>query len=136
MELRVRRPNVDDIPEIEDIAKKKQWPLVQTWERAAVIEKKTEADKEIGTSGNLTAFGVLRGNCEAVLYLDKDIPLKEKITSLDVLMRAAVSDAKELKQDEIYVFAEDEEFARILMKHFKFRRAKGVPLIMDLNYGE
>lgn len=116
--LILRRPKVDDLPELEDLAR--NHPLPNKFEHAAVIEK----------NDDVIALGVLRSNLEAILYCTGTT--REKVESLKQLIRQAKTDAISLNFDTIDVLAEDEEFAQILIKHFGFRKAKGVPLILDL----
>lgn len=118
---KLRRPVTDDIPEITDIADKYQdHPLPTKFDSAAVVEK----------YGDIVAFAVLRRNVEALLYIEGNP--RDKVEALKLLIEQAKSDAKVLHHEEIYVFAKDKEFANILIKHFNFRKAEGVPLILDL----
>jgi hypothetical protein len=119
--LILRRPTVDDLPEIEDLAKKySNNPLPNKFVHAAVIEK----------DDNVISFGVIRYIMEALLYADGSD--RDKVESLKQLIRKAKSDAISAKTDAIYTFAESEEFAAILEKHFGFRRLTSIPLIMEL----
>jgi hypothetical protein len=117
---RLRRPRISDIPVIQDIAEDYDFPLPDKFEAAAVVE----------CQGNVVAFGVLRTDAEAILYCKGTV--REKSKSLIKLMAKAIEDAKALGHNDIYLFAWDEKFADILVKHFGFRRAKGIPLILDL----
>jgi hypothetical protein len=120
--MQIRRPTIDDIPEIEDIAKKySNNPLPDKFISAAVIENNQD----------IKAFGVLRNHIEALLYCDGTD--REKVESLRLLMHRAVMDAQACKTvSELYVYAQDEKFAQILIKHYGFRKADGIPLILDL----
>jgi len=118
--MELRRPSVEDVPEIEDIAKKGDHTLPDGFECAAVVENNDQ----------IIAFGVLRTNIEALLYCIGTE--RERVTALNALINTAKADAKRLGHVDILVFARDEQFAKLLIKHFNFRRAKGVPLILDL----
>ena len=118
--LILRRPKIDDLPEIEDLAKGyENNPLPSKFEHAAVVE-----------GDDIVAFGVVRSNLEAILYCT-GTP-KEKVEALKQLIRQARTDALCLGFNSLDVLAQDEAFAQVLIKHFGFRRAVGIPLILDL----
>lgn len=119
--LILRRPNLEDLPEIEDLSRKyENNPLPDRYAHAAVIEK----------NDSIISFGVLRYILEALLYCDGSD--REKIESLKFLIRQAKTDAIESNADSIYVFAQNEEFANILEKHFGFRKCSSIPMILEL----
>lgn len=126
MKIRTRRPTPEDVPEIKDLAKNYDFPLVDKFDQAAVV---TKINPESCTE-DIVAFAVIRRICEGILYVTGE--KRESVLALNELIELAKSDAKFLNHEEIYIFAQDEEFARILEKHFNFRRAKGVPMILDL----
>jgi len=119
--LILRRPKIDDIPELGDIASKyTDNPLPDNFVSAAVIEQ----------SDDVIAFGVLRNHLEALLYAtgrDRDI-----VGSLKLLINQAIIDARECKIDSIYIYAQDENFAKVLENKFSFRRINTIPMILDL----
>lgn len=118
----VRRPRIEDVEQIEQIAEGygETNPLPSEFETAAVYENNVN---------KIIAFGCLRV-IEILLYITGNN--KEKVLAIKNLLMIAVSDAKKLKHENIYVFAEDEHFARILEKHFNFRRLNGIPMILNL----
>lgn len=119
--IHLRRPTVDDIPEIQDIASiNPSNPLPDKFVEAAVIEK----DKEV------ISFGVVRYILEALLYTDGSD--RDKVESLKQLIRQAKTDAISHNADSLYVFAQDEEFANILEKHFGFRKLTSIPMILEM----
>lgn len=120
--MNLRRPKVDDIPFIEDIAKNYvNHPLPQKFVDAAVVEKEDA----------IVSFGVMRYIMEALLYADGTD--RDKVESLKQLIRQAKTDAFNRNVDSFYVFAQSEEFASILEKHFGFRRLTSIPMIMELS---
>lgn len=119
--INLRRPKEEDVPQIQKIAEEKEFPLPEKFESAGVISR---GDKVL-------AFGVLRSNIEAIIYCDGS--RRDKVESLVALIEQAKEDSKALGFSEVYVFAEDEQFAKFLVNRFKFRLCKGVPLILDLD---
>lgn len=120
--LKIRRPREADVKRIQEIAAQNNSnPLPNKFETAAVV-----------LNDSLIAFGVNRVHFEALFYLDNTVSKREKVNALKKIMEIGILDAKGSGIEEIHVFAETEQFAEILIKHFGFRRAKGVPLIRDL----
>lgn len=119
-ELILRRPTLNDLPEIQDIGVRSRHPLPDKFKEAAVIEK----------DGSIISFGVVRYIMEALLYCEGSD--RDKVESLKQLIRQAKTDAISNSSDSIYVFAETEEFAKILEKHFSFRKCSGIPMILEL----
>lgn len=117
----IRRPKVSDSDRIHEIAKNHDYPLVNTFETASV----TTDDED-----KLLCFGVLRSNIEAILYCDGN--RLQKAESIKLLIEQGILDAKKLGYSDIYLFAQDNNFADFLKKHFGFRDALGVPLILDI----
>lgn len=118
--LILRRPLSKDIPEIEDLGKASSHPLPDRFLDAAVIEKNKD----------VIALGVTRSILEALLYSTGSD--RDKVESLKQLIRQAKTDGLTRGCDSIYVFAESEEFAKILEKHFEFRRLNSIPMMLDL----
>ena len=112
--MKLRRPVVEDIDEIEKFA---QEPLPGMFVEAAVIE----------CESGIIAFGAIRSSMEAILFPSGT--LRQKVQSLKLLLKKAEEDV--LKYDTynyIDVFAKNQEFADILIKHFGFHRIEGIPL--------
>src|SRR5678815_4773918 len=105
--MRLRRPKVTDLEQIEVIAKTYQFPLVETFRTAAVTED----------NGGVKSFSITRFILEGVIYLGGR--KRDKAKSLDLIISQAISDAKELGEDQVYVFADDPKFASILEKRYK-----------------
>lgn len=117
--LNLRRPIAEDIERIEEIAKQSNHPLVRKFDQAVIAE-----------NGRVIAFGVNRTICESIFYGSGS--KKERGEALREMIKVAVIDAKRYGFDDIYTFAENEQFAEIMIKHFAFRRIKSIPLILDL----
>lgn len=118
--LMMRRPNLEDLAAIEDLGKKVNHPLPEKFDRAAIVEKGDE----------LISLGVVRHILEALLYTSGSD--RDKVESLKQLIRQAKTDSLMMNADSIYVFAQNEEFAKILEKHFDFRRLTSIPMILEL----
>lgn len=116
----IRRPKEDDLPEIEDLARRyTSNPLPTSFVSASVVER----------FDDITAFGVLENHLEAILFCDGTN--RDKVEALKLLINQAIIDARSVKHDALYVYAIDEDFAKILEK-FGFRRINKVPMILDL----
>ena len=107
-----------DIEQIEMLGTENN-PLPNNFETAAVCE-----------NGKVFSFGATRNICEALFYAIGS--RRERVVALTQMIDLAKYDVKKLGFDQIYVFAENNEFAEILIKHFKFRKLESVPLVLDL----
>lgn len=117
----IRIPKPEDYPKIEELAKKYDFPLPDSFVRAFVTE----------VGGEVTSFCVLRHNIEALFYRGEG--KKTTVLSIDHFVSEGSKVAKALGHKDVLVFAQDEQFAQVLERRYKFRRAKGVPLILDLD---
>lgn len=118
--MNLRRPKVEDLQGIEELAKSYNFPLVDSFTTAAVTE----------SQGEVKSFSITRLILEGVMYLSGR--KREKKASLDLIIAKAIQDARELKQDQIYVFAQDPKFASILEKRYKFRKLNSTPMVLDI----
>lgn len=114
----LRKTTVEDVPVIEAIAQRYEFPLPEKFESSAVA-----------VNGSVKAFGVLRNNIEAILVCDGTV--REKSQALNLLMNEAIKQTQLAGNNELYVYAQDEQFAQVLEKHFNFRRCKYIPMILE-----
>lgn len=118
----MRRPSLEDLPEIQRLALNyEQNELPNSFVSAAVVENEF---------GNVIAFGVLRSHPEALLYADGSKP--DIVGALTLLLRQAEDESKQMKSEMIYLYAQDEKFASILEKHFGFQRSHFIPMFKEL----
>jgi len=117
---KVRRLKKKDYPQCLEIAKKyENNELVDEYKTGAVV---TENNKMLG-------FGVTRGILEAVLYCAGS--KRERTIAFKKLLDQAISDARELGTNQLYVFV-DSDFGNILQDKFGFAPTKGVSLVLNL----
>jgi hypothetical protein len=79
--------------------------------------------------GILVAYGLNRLLSEAVMVLDHDRPMKDKVEALSLLMEEAKS---KCCHRQLYARVQDPRFGDILKKHFGFRDSKGILLVSDV----
>lgn len=116
----LRRPQIKDLQEIEEIAKGYDFPLVESFATAMVTEE----------AGQVKSFSVGRYILEGVMYLSGR--KREKKASLDLIISKAIQDARDLEQEQLYVFAQDPKFAAVLEKRYKFRKLNSTPMVLDI----
>lgn len=73
--------------------------------------------------------GFLRPILEAVMILDKTKSLRDKVVTLDMLMNAAVADAKDIGVDRIFAWTKDVGYDKSLQKHYGYEVMPGVSLV-------
>jgi len=123
--IRLRRPKKEDVSEIQRITK--NWPLITSFRSAAIAEDQ---------KGELIAFGITRHVVEFVAHVNNDSSPADRAVAISDLIKLAKIESQFDKVERIHVFAENEKFARFLMKHFGFYKAEGIPLILELEDGE
>jgi hypothetical protein len=117
----LRRPTVEDTPQILELDKKYSVPIPVDFYHAAVIEK----------DGKIVAFGVLRSILEGMMIVTGSP--RQVIECTTMLMNQAKVDSKGLKFDQIYTFVEkDETFGRVLTEVCGMREFPGKFFVLDL----
>lgn len=71
-------------------------------------------------SGAMVAYGQVKLFAEAVMLIDKDASLRDKVEALKLLLLEAFRGTDQAGLQEVYCFCRDPEFATILAKHFSF----------------
>jgi len=96
--------------------------------RTAIIDAVVE-DK-----GKIIGYGQVKLFAEAMLFLDKSIPVRSRVTALKLLMLEAFRGAEQAGIQEMYAFINDPDFALLIQKHFRFYPADkpGELLIKEL----
>lgn len=118
--LKLRRPKIEDLPDIHQVADKYDFVLPTQFQHAAVVEHENR----------VIAFGLLREIIEAIIVVDgKD---RVKVESIKHLIEVGKRDARELGYNEIHTFIDNPDFADILIEHFGFRRVAGEFLLLKL----
>lgn len=123
--MNIRRPTEEDVPEIERIASKYPFEFPTRFHHAAIVEN----DEKI------IAFGILRTILEGIAVLDGT--KREAAEALKELVAKSVIDASNLGFEEIYVYSKNEDFAKIMERHFEFEKVPGVMLVRKVkSYGQ
>jgi hypothetical protein len=78
-------------------------------------------DAVVEDDGRLIGYGQVRLFAEAMLFLDKDAPLRSRIQALQQLMREAFRGTERAGIREIYAFIQDPDFSLLMQKHFHFK---------------
>lgn len=119
--LTIRRPQPEDVEKIIEIASDyKANPLPDKWVSAAVVE----------SVDGVIAFGVIRNHAELLFYGTGRF--RELGGSLTLLMNQALKECKDMGMDQVYIYADSEEFAQVLMNRFGFSRSTLIPMFKDL----
>lgn len=87
------------------------------------------ADIVADKNGVLVAYGLNRLLSEAVMVLDHSLSMRDKIETLELLMKEAKS---KCCHRQLFVRVQDHRFGDILKKHFNFRESKGTLLVSDV----
>ena len=76
-------------------------------------------------------FGVVKPYPEAILVLDYDASLRDKVQAWRGLLNKAISDTA-LRHDQLYVSVHDDAHANLLKKHYGFKEVPGKQLYLEL----
>lgn len=90
------------------------------------------ADAVADNGQGLIAYGMVKVLAELILISDKDKPLRDRMNALDMLVKAAVSQAKEIGLEQLYITVSDPRFSELLKKHFGFKTVKAESLVLNL----
>lgn len=112
--MNLRRIKFEDLDKINEM-----------WERChkgklGIPPRRFVVTEAVTENGKVIGYGILRFFAEALLYLDTDVPPYERAKSFLMLMEQAIIDARLSGLDQINVGTDDEHFADLLRKKFKF----------------
>lgn len=88
------------------------------------------AEAVVEKNGIPVAYGSLKPFMNADMVVD-GLKIREKIEAIDLLHRQAITQTDLARFDQLYVFC-DENFAKILRKHYGYRDCVGRILVRDL----
>jgi hypothetical protein len=116
LKMKLRSFRAEDIPDISKIWEDHHSELYSLPNRdTAIIDAVVENGK-----GKLVGYGQVKLFAEAMLFLDKSAPLRERIIALKLLMLEAFRGTEQAKLQELYAFVNDPDFALLLQRHFRF----------------
>lgn len=81
--------------------------------------------------GKVVGYGMMVMHPEAVMLLDKSLPLREKAEVLKTLMGIAISGGREMQFQRLYVFTSSPRFADVMRRHFRMKNINQEGLILD-----
>lgn len=112
---------MEDLDAIREIANQyENNPLPESFVSSAVVE----------LNGKIVSFGVIRNHCELLFYGTGRF--RDRAGSLNELMEQAFKECKESGIEQVYVYAQDENFALVLERKFGFSRSPFIPMFKDL----
>lgn len=77
-------------------------------------------DAVVENERGLVGYGQVRLFAEAMMFLDKDAPLRDRIQALKLLMLEAFRGTELAGIQEIYAFIDDPYFSKLIQKHYHF----------------
>jgi hypothetical protein len=118
MNSKLRSFRVSDIPEIDKI-----WTEHHSDDYSLPNRNSMIIDAVVEEDGKIIGYGQVRIFAEAMLFLDKDAPLRSRILALKKLMLEAFRGTQQAGIEEIYAFINDPDFSLLIQKHFHFSPA-------------
>jgi hypothetical protein len=91
-------------------------------------------DDKVVTSekGDIIGYGILKLFPEAIMILDTDLPLRDRIAALHEFLERAMTIARENGSEQIHAFVQDEKFSHLLIERYGFRTVSAKPLVLNL----
>lgn len=77
-------------------------------------------DAVVERDGKVIAYGQVKLFAEAMLILDLDASLRDRIAAIKLLMAEAFRGANEAQMRQMYCFIQDPDFATLISRHFGF----------------
>ena len=131
MTLTARNFEMEDIKAIDEIFNNQSEFGVPSLKN--VLINSTITDTE---TGEVIGYGVIKLFAEAYMILDHRKSKKTRADAFRQLMRVAMTHAKDAGLEELFIIANDKEFADILCKKYTFKRVPGELLMLDLDSSE
>lgn len=94
--------------------------------------KNVIADRVVVEGNQILAYGMVKSYAEAVMILDLNLSVRDRVEALKLLMADAEKTAKLAGIEQLQVFVQNENFKNILMDHFGFKPCVGSPLYKSL----
>jgi hypothetical protein len=113
MKLRAFRET--DVPAISEIWEQHHSSLYSLPDRKTAIIDAVVEDKD-----KVIGYGQVKLFAEAMLFLDKDAPIRARIFALKALMLEAFRGTENARLHQLYAFIQDPDFALLIQKHFHF----------------
>lgn len=109
--LQVRNPRINDIEDIQAIARYSTYELHSNPQVQKVIQK----------GARVVAYATMKLLADVVMILDSKLSVRDKAESLAMLMEEAQLEASKLGSEYIYMCTPDETYAKLVEKHFGFQ---------------
>jgi hypothetical protein len=122
--LKIREVKKEDILDIEALNKQQDFSI-DTIDDYIIDRIVVENDKPI-------AYGIVKKMAEAIILVDKQVPKITRSKALIELMKVAIFGAKAADYSQLHVFVKDEKLACALEKHFGFKRAEDIVLVLNI----
>lgn len=113
--LKVRNPRIDDVRRIREIANQYTYEL----------HNNPQVQKIVQQGSKVVGYGTLKLFAEVVMVLDSNLSTRDKAESLALMMEEGQLEANKLGSEYIYMCTPDENYARLVAKHFGFQLMKG-----------
>jgi len=84
----------------------------------------------------LIAYGVIKFFAEAIMIIDRENTRKrEKAEALTKIIERGISSSKNMGIEKLFLISNDENFSKVLMRKYGFRRCSGETLALELENG-
>jgi hypothetical protein len=122
--LSTARMQPSDIPEMRAIYDKRDFSWVEPRLDFGTIV--------VRQNGVMLGAGHLHPMVESIMLLDPNLPMLQRVMSIDLMMKQAIIDSKGLGLSEIHAWVKEPEFVRYLKKRYGHEEPRGNSLVLRI----
>lgn len=83
-------------------------------------------------NGEIIGFGAVQPIFEAVIVLDQNKPVEERVQALDLLEQIAETELSSQEVNQIHAFVQSRIFENLLKNRFGYKETKGKAMVKNL----
>lgn len=127
MDIRIRSYEESDLEALDEI-----WNKFYKGEFSLPDLSNTVTHAVAEKHDRIIAFGMVKYFAEAVMIMDGEANIMDKVRANDLLLAKAFEDSREAGLNQIHVCVALEDYARLLQNKYGFKQAKNIILVKEL----
>lgn len=127
MDIRIRPYEESDLEALDNI-----WNKFYKGEFSLPDLSNTVTHAVAEKHGRIIAFGMVKYFAEAIMIMDGDAGIIEKVKANDLLLAKAFEDSREAGLNQVHVCVALEDYAKLLQNKYGFKPAKNTVLVKEL----
>jgi hypothetical protein len=86
----------------------------------------------VENDGKVVGFGLVKVLAEAIMVLDLDVSVPDRLTAMQMLMDEAIRACKDYGIEQLHVFVKDERLSRLLQNKYAFSKVSDEVLVLGV----